>query len=241
MRVSLTVGGRRPLTGQTRDLPVAVVPRSTAAGHAGLDHGRFVELRGGGVCRPALVFPARVARGRPDAPLLCLLALELVRSRVCLCVCVCACVCCGVVVCCCVVVMACPVVVFAAFVVVVVFLVGVVVVVVGVAVVVGVYFVGCIEDSDEWVGADKIRSNILTSGKPVRNIAESLFLFSSESGNGNHPDKLCDQVSAAILDQCLKDGQHFKVASETVTKDIMIAVMCDMVTQSKVDYDALVR
>merc|ERR1712028_33 len=53
--------------------------------------------------------------------------------------------------------------------------------------------------------------------------------------------KLCDQVSDAILDQCLKDDPKCKVACETVTKDNMVAVMGEITTQSKVDYDAVVR
>merc|ERR1712070_416966 len=104
-----------------------------------------------------------------------------------------------------------------------------------------VNFVGYTKDSDEWVGVDKIRSKVLKGGKPVQKKGERLFLFSSESVNEGHPDKLCDQVSDAILDQCLKDDPKCKVACETVTKDNMVAVMGEITTQSKVDYDAVVR
>merc|ERR1712070_1235481 len=104
-----------------------------------------------------------------------------------------------------------------------------------------VNFVGYTKDSDEWVGVDKIRSKVLKGGKPVQKKGERLFLFSSESVNEGHPDKLCDQVSDAILDQCLKDDPKCKAACETVTKDNMVAVMGEITTQSKVDYDAVVR
>jgi len=104
-----------------------------------------------------------------------------------------------------------------------------------------VNFVGYTKDSDEWVGTDKIRSKVLKGGKPVQKKGERLFLFSSESVNEGHPDKLCDQVSDAILDQCLKDDPQCKVACETVTKDNMVAVMGEITTQSKVDYDTVVR
>merc|ERR1712070_760047 len=104
-----------------------------------------------------------------------------------------------------------------------------------------VNFVGYTKDSDEWVGVDKIRSKVLKDGKPVQKKGERLFLFSSESVNEGHPDKLCDQVSDAILDQCLKDDPKCKAACETVTKDNMVAVMGEITTQSKVDYDAVVR
>merc|ERR1719310_211568 len=46
------------------------------------------------------------------------------------------------------------------------------------------------------------------------------FLFSSESVNEGHPDKLADQVSDAVLDACLKEDPKSKVACETACKDI---------------------
>merc|ERR1712028_179685 len=53
--------------------------------------------------------------------------------------------------------------------------------------------------------------------------------------------KLCDQVSDAVLDACLAVDPKCKVACETCTKDNMVAVMGEITTQSKVDYDAVVR
>nr|MCH1922526.1 methionine adenosyltransferase [Shewanella ferrihydritica] len=44
------------------------------------------------------------------------------------------------------------------------------------------------------------------------------FLFTSESVNEGHPDKLCDQVSDAVLDACLAEDPDSKVACETCTK-----------------------
>merc|ERR1712019_171758 len=49
--------------------------------------------------------------------------------------------------------------------------------------------------------------------------AERIFLFSSESVNEGHPDKLCDQVSDAVLDTCLTGDPKSKVACETATKE----------------------
>lgn len=40
----------------------------------------------------------------------------------------------------------------------------------------------------------------------------STFLFTSESVNEGHPDKICDQVSDAILDACIKDDETSRVA-----------------------------
>merc|ERR1712224_261482 len=56
-----------------------------------------------------------------------------------------------------------------------------------------------------------------------------------------HPDKLCDQVSDAVLDACLKDDPKCKVACETVTKDNMVMVAGEITTGAKIDYEKVVR
>merc|ERR1719437_317747 len=71
--------------------------------------------------------------------------------------------------------------------------------------------------------------------------AERTFLFSSESVNEGHPDKLCDQVSDAVLDACLKEDPKSKVACETATKDNMVMVAGEITTQTKIDYEKVVR
>merc|ERR1711935_619899 len=63
----------------------------------------------------------------------------------------------------------------------------------------------------------------------------------SESVNEGHPDKLCDQVSDAVLDTCLTADPKSKVACETATKDNMVAVMGEITTQAKIDYEKVVR
>merc|ERR1712086_643521 len=70
---------------------------------------------------------------------------------------------------------------------------------------------------------------------------ERRFLFSSESVNEGHPDKLCDQVSDAVLDACLKEDPKSKVACETATKDNMVMVAGEITTLAKIDYDKVVR
>merc|ERR1711937_627955 len=60
-------------------------------------------------------------------------------------------------------------------------------------------------------------------------------------GNEGHPDKLCDQVSDAVLDTCLTTDPKSKVACETATKDNMVMVAGEITTQAKIDYDKVVR
>ncbi|KAG2588452.1 hypothetical protein PVAP13_5NG344500 [Panicum virgatum] len=55
-------------------------------------------------------------------------------------------------------------------------------------------------------------------------MAAESFLFTSESVNEGHPDKLCDQVSDAVLDACLAQDPDSKVACETCTKTNMVMV-----------------
>ena len=63
----------------------------------------------------------------------------------------------------------------------------------------------------------------------------------AESVNEGHPDKLCDQVSDAILDACLKEDPDAKVACETASKTNMVMVFGEITTTAKVDYEKIVR
>jgi len=70
---------------------------------------------------------------------------------------------------------------------------------------------------------------------------EREFMFSSESVNEGHPDKLCDQVSDAVLDACLAVDPKSRVACESASKDNMVMVFGEITTGAQLDYDKIVR
>ncbi|KAH7075204.1 S-adenosylmethionine synthetase-like protein [Paraphoma chrysanthemicola] len=70
---------------------------------------------------------------------------------------------------------------------------------------------------------------------------KNTFLFTSESVGEGHPDKICDQVSDAILDACLKEDPLSKVACETAAKTGMIMVFGEITTKAPLDYQKIIR
>ncbi len=67
------------------------------------------------------------------------------------------------------------------------------------------------------------------------------YLFTSESVTEGHPDKICDQVSDAVLDACLEQDPFSRVACETATKTGFVMVLGEITTHAFVDFDKLVR
>jgi len=67
------------------------------------------------------------------------------------------------------------------------------------------------------------------------------FLFSSESVNEGHPDKLCDQVSDAIVDACFAQDANSHVAAETCTGTGFVMIFGEVTTNAKFDYEEVVR
>jgi len=67
------------------------------------------------------------------------------------------------------------------------------------------------------------------------------YLFTSESVTEGHPDKLCDQVSDAILDELLKQDPKSRVAVETATTAGLVIVMGEITTRGYVEFQQVVR
>jgi len=67
------------------------------------------------------------------------------------------------------------------------------------------------------------------------------FLFTSECVSEGHPDKLCDQVSDAVLDACLAQDPNSKVACETCAKTGMVMVFGEITTKANLDIQKIVR
>ena len=75
----------------------------------------------------------------------------------------------------------------------------------------------------------------------MQNLEEGHYFFSSESVTEGHPDKLCDLISDSILDACLSQDEHSKVAMETVAKSNMILLAGELTTNAKINVDQIVR
>lgn len=65
--------------------------------------------------------------------------------------------------------------------------------------------------------------------------------ITSESVSSGHPDKVCDQISDAILDACLEQDSNSRVACETLVTTWTVIVSGEITTKAKVDYTSLVR
>jgi S-adenosylmethionine synthetase len=72
-------------------------------------------------------------------------------------------------------------------------------------------------------------------------MSSSRYLFTSESVTEGHPDKLCDQVSDAVLDACLDQDPFSRVACETATKTGFVMVLGEITTRAHINYDQLIR
>ena len=67
------------------------------------------------------------------------------------------------------------------------------------------------------------------------------LMFTSESVSEGHPDKMCDQISDAVLDACLEQDPMSRVACETAIKTGFVQLLGEITTEAYVNFDELVR
>ena len=73
------------------------------------------------------------------------------------------------------------------------------------------------------------------------------YLFTSESVSEGHPDKLCDKISDAILDECLRIDENARVAAETMVKGtnsgshIIVGGEVTVASEGMIDYESIAR
>ena len=67
------------------------------------------------------------------------------------------------------------------------------------------------------------------------------YIFSSESVGEGHPDKVSDTISDAVLDACLAQDKHSRVACETFVKSNVVCVGGEITTKAKFDYEQVIR
>lgn len=67
------------------------------------------------------------------------------------------------------------------------------------------------------------------------------LMFTSESVTEGHPDKLCDQISDAVVDACIEQDPASRVACETATKTGYVMLLGEITTRAAINFDDLVR
>ena len=67
------------------------------------------------------------------------------------------------------------------------------------------------------------------------------YIFTSESVSGGHPDKVCDQVSDAILDAYLAEDPNSRVACETMIKNNMVYIAGEITSLGNPDLELKIR
>ncbi len=75
----------------------------------------------------------------------------------------------------------------------------------------------------------------------INNTDRNGYVFTSESVSEGHPDKICDQISDAILDAYLKADPHSKVACETLATENRIVLSGEVSSRATIDIEAIVR
>ena len=90
-------------------------------------------------------------------------------------------------------------------------------------------------------GRGKQKSPAREKEKKERNVRMEKLLFTSESVTEGHPDKICDQISDAVLDALMEQDPMSRVACETAITTGLVLVMGEITTNAYVDIQKIVR
>ncbi len=80
-----------------------------------------------------------------------------------------------------------------------------------------------------------------TSLESPQTLATDTYTFTSESVTEGHPDKVCDFVADSILDACLAQDRHSRVACEVLAKEGRLVLAGEITTQARIDREAIAR
>ena len=94
-----------------------------------------------------------------------------------------------------------------------------------------------------------LRGNLISSNPDTSickltylgNLMAQSYIFSSESVGEGHPDKVSDTISDAVLDACMAQDKHSRVACETFVKSNVVCVGGEITTKAKFDYEQVIR
>ena len=67
------------------------------------------------------------------------------------------------------------------------------------------------------------------------------YIFTSESVSEGHPDKICDQISDAVLDACLQKDKNSRVACEVMVKNNNVILAGEISTKANINYEEIAR
>ena len=67
------------------------------------------------------------------------------------------------------------------------------------------------------------------------------YFFTSESVSEGHPDKMCDQISDAVLDECIRQDKMSRVACETAVGTGFAMVFGEITTKANVNYEKIIK